>query len=32
MLKTQQLSPVGGPGCIGCSACTLESDMYQLNK
>ena len=32
MLKSQSLSPVGGPGCIGCSACTLESDMYQFDK
>lgn len=32
MLRSQQLSPVNGPGCIGCSACTLESDMYKLDK
>lgn len=30
MLKSKQLSPVNGPGCIGCGACTLESDMYRL--
>lgn len=32
MLKKHQLSPIGGPGCIGCSACTLESDMYLENE
>lgn len=30
MLKSKQLSPINGLGCIGCGACTLESDMYRL--
>ncbi len=29
LLKKKQLSPLNGPGCIGCGACTLESDMYK---
>ena len=28
LLKANNLSPIDGPGCIGCGACTLESDMY----
>lgn len=30
LLKEKKLSPINGPGCIGCGACTLESDMYKL--
>ena len=30
MLKDKNLSPINGPGCIGCGACTLEIDMYRF--
>lgn len=28
-LKQYNLSPIDGPGGIGCGACTLESDLYK---
>ena len=31
LLKEKKLSPINGPGCIGCGACTLESDMYRIS-
>jgi heterodisulfide reductase subunit C len=30
LLKEERLSPIKGPGCIGCGACTLESDVYKI--
>lgn len=32
LLKKESLSPINGPGCIGCGACTLESDVYRSIK
>ena len=32
LLKQKNLSPIDGPGCIGCGACTLESDFYRLDN
>ncbi len=31
-LVTKNLSPLLGPGCIGCGACTLESDFFRMQK
>lgn len=30
LMKKKGLDPVDGAGCIGCGACTLESDMYKI--
>jgi hypothetical protein len=30
LLRDKSLNPVKGLGCIGCGACTLESDIYRL--
>lgn len=30
LLKEKGLSPINGPGCIGCGACTLESDFFKI--
>lgn len=29
LLVEKELSPINGPGCIRCGACTLESDFYK---
>lgn len=29
LMMEKDLSPINGPGCIGCGACTLESDFFK---
>lgn len=32
LLLEKNLSPINGPGCIGCGACTLESDFFNIEN
>lgn len=32
LLIEKGLNPINGPGCIGCGACTLESDFFKYRK